>query len=98
MGGQMQNVRRMDLEQRFFCRLFGREVGRRPAPVGKLLYQFISFFLRAFQAPETPILDFPSFAAADRASISVTVLCLGQHWWRTEIKIRISKQNDFFSC
>ena len=44
----MQNVGRMDLEQRFFCRLFRGEVGRRPTPAGKLLNQFISFFLRAF--------------------------------------------------
>jgi hypothetical protein len=28
MGGQMQNVRRMGLEQRFFCRLFRGEVAQ----------------------------------------------------------------------
>src|SRR5580704_15854755 len=27
MGGQMQNVGRMDLEQRFFCRVFLGEIG-----------------------------------------------------------------------
>jgi len=48
MGGQMQNVGRMDLEQRFFCRLFGGKVARRPTPAGELFDQFISFFLRTF--------------------------------------------------
>jgi hypothetical protein len=36
MGGQMQNVGRMDLKERFFCRLFGGEVGRSPTPGDKL--------------------------------------------------------------
>jgi len=47
MGGQMQNVGRVDLKQRFFCRLFGGEVNRRPTPADELLNKFISFFLGA---------------------------------------------------
>ena len=43
----MQNVGRMNIKQRFFCRLFGGKVGRRPTPSGELFSQFISFFLRA---------------------------------------------------
>jgi hypothetical protein len=48
MGGQMQNVGRMYLKQRFFGRLFRGEVGKRPTPPGKLFDKYITFFLRAF--------------------------------------------------
>ena len=44
----MQNVGRTDLQQRFFCRLFLGEVGRRPPPFDKLLAQCVTFFLGAF--------------------------------------------------
>jgi hypothetical protein len=58
MRSQMQNVRRMDLEQRFFGSLFGGEVGPRPTQRANFFDQFISFFLRTLQAPKAPILDF----------------------------------------
>ena len=48
MGGQMQNVGRMDLKQRVFCRLLLGEFVRLPVPVGELFNQFITFLLRAF--------------------------------------------------
>src|ERR1700756_257169 len=93
MGGQMQNVGRMDLEQRFFCRGVLGEVDRRPTPADKLLNKFIALYLRALQTPEAPIFDFPLFAAADGARIGRTLIYLGEHC--SEIKIRIGKQNDF---
>src|ERR1700693_1206091 len=67
MGGQMQNVGRLDLKQRFFCRGVLGEVDRRPTPAYKLLNKFITLYLRALQTPEAPIFDFPLFAAADGA-------------------------------
>ena len=70
----MQNVGRMDLQQRFFCCLLRGEVGRRPTPANKLRNKFIAFSLRAFQAPKAPVLDIPSslprieFASVERWS------------------------------
>jgi Sulfatase-modifying factor enzyme 1 len=47
MGGQMQNVGRMDLKQRLFCRRFPGEVGRRPTPARERFCEFITFLLCA---------------------------------------------------
>ena len=100
MGGQMQNVGRMDLQQRFFCRLSSGEVSRLPTPAVKLLDEFITFVLRARLSFRSSNLRHPFFRchASDFGPGSEEPLsALANNTVEPRLKIRISKQNDFLS-